>query len=66
MTDQVDSTNDNILLLTEAAAKRMGAAPPEAQATGVCLSCGEELGPDVRWCDASCRDDWEREKRRGK
>lgn len=33
----------------------------EVGATGACLSCGELLNDyDRRWCDADCRDDWER------
>lgn len=50
--------------------------PEGPRATGYCLGCGEYLvtiqrrgtvGPDRevrdmtrRWCDAQCRDDWER------
>ncbi len=30
------------------------------QATGACLWCGEPLGDGRRWCDALCRDHWER------
>jgi hypothetical protein len=37
-------------------AMRKPAAP---QATGFCLNCGEPL-PAGRWCDAECRDDWQR------
>ncbi|GIX31381.1 MAG: hypothetical protein KatS3mg124_1853 [Porticoccaceae bacterium] len=28
--------------------------------TGACLWCGETIEADRRWCDADCRDDWER------
>lgn len=35
---------------------------PSVQATGYCLYCGEELDDGRRWCDASCRDDWEAEQ----
>lgn len=30
------------------------------EATGRCLNCGEELADGARWCDADCRDDWQR------
>jgi hypothetical protein len=30
------------------------------QPTGRCLWCGEPVRPPLRWCDVSCRDDWER------
>ena len=29
---------------------------------GHCLWCGETLGDDRRWCDADCREDWERDR----
>jgi hypothetical protein len=36
----------------------------EAKATGYCLHCGEDLPSERRFCDADCRDDWEKLKRR--
>jgi hypothetical protein len=38
---------------------------PEAIANGTCLlrACGEELPPGHRWCNAECRDMWERERK---
>ena len=38
--------------------------PEGPSATGICLFCGEPVGGGVRWCDAECRDDWERALRR--
>lgn len=40
---------------------RRKASKLEAESTGYCLSCEEEL-PELgrRWCDAECRDMWER------
>lgn len=37
--------------------------PDGPQATGICLFCGEPLPAGQRWCDADCRDDWERAQR---
>lgn len=34
-------------------------------ATGYCLACGVALDGGRRWCDADCRDDWQREQARG-
>lgn len=42
---------------------------PQAVAIGECLFCGEPFDeaqdrpgqPGRRWCDAACRDDWQRE-----
>lgn len=31
--------------------------------TGYCLYCHETLEDGRRWCNAECRDDWEREQR---
>ncbi|MCL2076028.1 MAG: hypothetical protein FWH15_06270 [Betaproteobacteria bacterium] len=36
--------------------------PAAPDATGYCLNCGEPID-DRRWCDAACRDDWERRDR---
>lgn len=37
----------------------------EAEPTGYCLFCGEEiLDKQRRWCDVSCRDAWEKEHKR--
>lgn len=40
---------------------------PEVHATGYCLNCGEDMPDNQRWCDADCRDDWEKmnNKQRG-
>jgi hypothetical protein len=32
--------------------------------TGHCANCGDDVGPMMRWCDADCRDDWERREGR--
>lgn len=32
--------------------------------TGECLWCGAKLRRPLRWCDADCRDDWERDHAR--
>lgn len=36
--------------------------PEGPKATGECLYCGEEI--EGRWCDAYCRDEWERDMKR--
>ena len=38
--------------------------PEGPQATGFCLSCSEPVLAGLRWCDATCRDDWQREQAR--
>jgi len=36
---------------------RKPVGPP---ACGYCYNCGEQLAQGLRWCDADCRDDWEK------
>lgn len=36
----------------------------EADETGFCLFCGEPVPPGYRWCDKTCRDQWEKERAR--
>lgn len=36
--------------------------PEGPVATGECHNCGEHVGEGMRWCNAACRDDWEREQ----
>lgn len=37
--------------------------PAGPQPCGYCHYCSEEVGPNLRWCDEHCRDDWETEQR---
>lgn len=37
-------------------------AAPVAAFTGECLECGERVEHPRRWCNAVCRDDWERRR----
>lgn len=34
--------------------------PAGPEAVGTCLFCTAPLAAGHRWCDADCRDDWER------
>lgn len=67
MPDIVDKANDLVTMSEELALKEIRSQKPEAVYTGECLFCAEVLEPPMRWCDAECRDGWEKEKkRRGK
>jgi hypothetical protein len=68
MADEIDKSNDMILLNTELSIRQARSARPEATSTGFCLDecCGEALPEGHRWCDADCRSAWEREVRRQK
>lgn len=34
--------------------------PQGPEPCGACHFCGQDLAPGLRWCDAECREDWER------
>lgn len=53
--DNADSTVELTLQLQLAQRKPVG-----PQATGFCLNCQEPMAPGHRWCDAECRDVWEK------
>lgn len=37
----------------------------QCRPNGYCHYCGAKLNnPEARWCDADCRDDWEKELKR--
>lgn len=66
--DWADSQNEMALDAALKAARARAANDERAamaQSTGYCLFCGAELEPPRRWCDADCRDLWERQKKRG-
>ena len=60
--DDIDRQQERDEILHEAfiaARKPVGPKP-----TGFCLSCEEPVPPDHRWCDADCRDTFERQQTR--
>lgn len=52
-------------LIADALARHRLRRKEEPQATGACLECEAPLEGARRWCDAGCRDMWERRARRG-
>lgn len=60
--------SDNLDIATEreelARAAAMTQRKPEGPRTssGKCLYCSCVVLPGFRWCDASCRDDWQAEQ----
>lgn len=65
MADEIDRSvaQQEITLAAQLTARR----PSGPVATGACHFCEAELGEGLRWCNASCRDDWalEQEAARG-
>jgi hypothetical protein len=61
--DIIDEANDLAQMRNDKALEAARNQPPEAVATGHCLNCDELLlEHGQRWCDADCRDDWEKRK----
>lgn len=60
MTDIVDEANELAEYAVETAIINARQATQEAKATGKCLNCGYHVPPGHRWCDADCREDWQK------
>ena len=58
MADILDQASELEAMLNNAAAQFRKPTGPTA--TGECLHCGEPLTNGLRWCDATCRDDFEK------
>ncbi len=58
MADVIDQANDRAERDTALAAQQRKPVGPEW--AGYCHNCGKDLPWPARWCDADCRDDWER------
>lgn len=64
MTDEIDRAADEAeRYLSEALRQRKPEAPGP---TGRCLFCDEIAGDTQRFCDAECRDMWDRDQKRGR
>lgn len=60
--DDVDRTNQDLEFLD--ALTKKGNLKKEAEPKGYCLYCYEPLlDSHRRWCNAECRDAWEKEQR---
>jgi hypothetical protein len=62
MADIVDRANDIRDLEIESLINGR-ASPRIPVGHGRCLYCDERVDPPARWCDADCRDGWEKVKR---
>lgn len=58
--DDADRASDLNEFILAANLREQSAHEQPAQATGFCLYCDAPLNPGQRWCDADCRDDWEK------
>lgn len=60
MSDEADRADALIEMVADCGIAAARQAQPDARAIGVCLWCGDEVRDSRRWCDADCRDEWER------
>lgn len=58
MADEVDLANRKTDAELKDLIERRRPSGPVAR--GVCYACGDRVGKVRRWCDAVCRNDWER------
>lgn len=61
MADQIDIAQEREQTDTARAINAARRAPSGPAAEGRCLHCDMPLDEGRRWCDAACRDDWQRE-----
>lgn len=66
MADEADKSDERIQMAIESGVNAAHDAKPEAPHSGYCLTCGPKkpLPVNQRWCDADCRDDWQKEQDR--
>lgn len=60
MSDQLDAGSDLEQFHRELALKNMQANAVKIEATGACLNCFEPLSSGMRFCNADCRNDWQK------
>lgn len=61
MSDIIDQAND--LIEREMAARLAARRAPTLPATGECHNCEAPLDGELRFCDADCRNDYDRRQR---
>lgn len=56
--DDANDTADHFLAVALRNSKHTPIMPPFGD--GSCMQCGAEITPERRWCDAKCRDEWQK------
>lgn len=64
MADEIDLAQEKIEG-SLALALAMINTKPEVEPTGLCVMCGDDVGPSVRFCSVLCRNDYDSKKKRG-
>lgn len=60
--DLVDQAQESEVLFLATALAGIHDAVPEMPSTGRCYNCQAHVAPELRFCDADCRDDYARRK----
>lgn len=60
MSDEADQANDYVELMTARALASMAPVVIPVNDTNECLCCGESVSDGRRWCNADCRDIYEK------
>jgi len=59
--DLIDQANEAAEIFRRSALSQR--KPEGPAATGFCFNCDALLATGARWCNVSCRDDWEKQQR---
>ena len=62
MVDDVDKANEQIQKGIEDTLKNISTVIPK-NITGECFTCGQPVDNERRWCNADCRDSYEKNQR---
>ena len=62
MVDDVDRANEQVQKSIEDTLKNIDTTIPK-NITGECLTCGLSVDNERRWCNADCRDNYEKNQR---
>jgi hypothetical protein len=60
MADEADRANDRAQQNLELSIRAALTSAPSLPAIGSCYNCDEPVAESKRFCDAACRDDWQR------
>lgn len=67
MPDEIDNAQDHIERTMAAAIEAQRSKKDEIPPCGKCYNCGEPLDSELfKFCDTSCRDDFQRREKHGK
>lgn len=57
--DTADIADRNAEIISRANCHKSHKPEPKGQANGNCWQCAKPVQPGWRWCNATCRDNWQ-------